>query len=82
MSSIMEQAMEERHERQQAEAIAAALGISTQDLAELNYSIQEHTSDDGTPYGLNIYFSDDCDPEILKQIGGLTDGRWVRIGPI
>lgn len=73
---------EERQEREQAKAIAAALEISTDDLAELDYAIQEHMSPDGLLYGYNIYFGEASDPEILKRIAGLIDSRWIRIGPV
>jgi hypothetical protein len=81
MSSMMERAMEERQEREQAEKIAAALGISAGDLEGLEWTIEDHTSSDGLLYGHNVYFGEGSDPEILKRIDGLTDGKWVRIGP-
>jgi hypothetical protein len=74
--------LEERQEREQAEAVAAALGISPSDLQELDWTIEPHESDDGVLYGYNIYFGQGSDPEILARIQGLTDGRWVRIGPV
>ena len=62
--------------------MAAALAISASDLEGLDWTIEPHASDDGVLYGYNVYFGEGCDPEILARIEGLTDGRWVRIGPI
>jgi hypothetical protein len=62
--------------------VAAALGIPPSDLEELDWTIEPHESDDGVLYGCNVYFSESSDREILARIKGLTDGRWVRIGPI
>jgi hypothetical protein len=73
---------EDRQERDQTKAIAFALGISTDELDELDWRIEPHESDDGLLYGYNVYFGESSDPEILKRIDGLVDGRWVRIGPI
>jgi hypothetical protein len=81
--AIMSKALlEERQEREQAEAVASALGISTDELDELDWTIEAHESDDGLLYGYNIYFGEGSDPAILKRIDGLKDGRWIRIGPI
>jgi hypothetical protein len=78
----MSSALEERQERQQAEAVASALGILVDELERLDWTIENHASDDGVLYGHNVYFANGSDPEILGRIPGLTDGRWVRIGPI
>ncbi|WP_029083881.1 MULTISPECIES: hypothetical protein [unclassified Bradyrhizobium] len=74
--------LEERHEREQAEAVASALGISTDELDELDWRLEPHESDDGLLYGHNVYFGEGSDPEILKRIDGLVNGKWVRIGPL
>jgi hypothetical protein len=73
--------LEERQEREQAEAIAKALGISIDDLDKLDWTIEAHASDEGTLYGYNIYFGETSDRDVLAQIKGLNHGRWVRIGP-
>jgi hypothetical protein len=72
----------ERQEREQAEAIAAALGITADELEGLDWTIDDHASDDGLVYGHNIYFGENSDPDVLARINGLIDGRWVRIGPL
>jgi hypothetical protein len=70
--------LEERQEREQAEAVAAALGIPPSDLEELDWIIEPHESDDGVLYGYNSISA----KAQTARIEGLTDGRWVRIGPI
>ena len=74
--------LQEQREREVTEALARALDISAHDLDQLDYSIDPQTGDDGTLCGLNIYFGDGADPEILGRISGLVNGRWVRIGPV
>jgi len=74
--------LEDRQDREQVEAVALALGISAAELDELDWRIESHESDDGLLYGHNVYFGEGSDPEILKRIGGLMDGRWVRIEPL
>ncbi len=78
----MKDLLEERQEQDRDAAIAEALGISLDDLDQLNWTIDDHASEDGVIYGHNIYFGEGSDPEILQKIGGLNDGRWVRIGPL
>jgi hypothetical protein len=73
---------EERQEREQVKAVASALGISADELDELDWRIETNESTDGLLYGHNVYFGEGSDPEILKRIDGLVDGRWVRIGPL
>jgi hypothetical protein len=43
--------LEERQEREQAEAVAAALGTPPSDLEELDWTIEPHESGDGVLYG-------------------------------
>jgi hypothetical protein len=73
--------LEEQQEREQAKAVATALGISPSDLEGLDWTIEPHASEDGVLYGYNVYFGESSDRKILDRIKGLTDGRWVRIGP-
>jgi hypothetical protein len=80
--SSMKSLLEDRQEREHVEAVAAALGISVTDLEQLNWTIEDHASDDGLLYGHNVYFADGSDPAILNRIKGLTNDRWVRIEPL
>jgi len=74
--------LEEQREREITEALALALGLSAQDLDQLDYTVDPQTGSDGTLHGYNIYFGDGADPEILGRVRGLVNGRWVRIGPV
>jgi hypothetical protein len=74
--------LEDRNERNQHEAVAMALGISANDLDQLDWRLEDHASDDGLLYGHNVYFGEGSDPEILAKIDGLTNGEWVRIAPL
>jgi hypothetical protein len=78
----MKRLLEEQQEQHQAEAVAAALGISMDDLDELVWRLEPHESGDGLVYGNNVYFGEGSDPEILARIDGVIDGKWVRIGPL
>jgi hypothetical protein len=72
--------LEERQEREYAAKVAAALGISVEDLDRLEWSIDESGSD-GAVHGYNVNFDEGSDPAILAKIEGLVHGRWIRIGP-
>ncbi|WP_316227766.1 hypothetical protein [Bradyrhizobium sp. SZCCHNR3015] len=78
----MKDAMMEQGEPDRDEALATALGITIEELDELDWRLEDHTSKDGLLYGHNVYFGESSDPEVLKKIGGLVNGEWVRIGPL
>lgn len=72
--------LEDRQEREQDLAVANELGISIDDLNELDWSLEPHESDDGLLYGYNVYFAEGSNPEILARITGLVNNQWIRIG--
>ncbi len=74
--------LEDRQDREQAEAVASALGISADELDQLDWRLEPHQSNDGLLYGHNVYFGKSSDAEILKRVRGLVNGEWVRIGPL
>jgi hypothetical protein len=74
--------LEDRYDNDQHEAVANALGNSTEDLEQLDWRLDDHESDDGLLYGHNVYFGEGSDPVILEKIDGLNNGEWVRIGPL
>ncbi len=74
--------LEEQAEIEQQEVIASALGISVEELDELDWRLEDHLSDDGLLYGHNVYFAEGSAPDILTKISGLTNNEWVRIGPL
>ncbi|WAC22925.1 hypothetical protein [Blastomonas sp. SL216] len=73
--------LDEIQEQKQAEAVAAALAISVDDLNALEWDLSAHESDDGLLYGYNVEFGEGSDPKVLARIPGLVNGSWVRIGP-
>ena len=79
---LSDRQLEDQREREITEVLAQALRLSSQDLDQLDYTVDPQTGSDGTLHGYNIYFGDGADPEILGRIRGLVNGRWVRIGPV
>lgn len=75
--------LEERQEAEFDQSVADVLGISFEDMTERT-SFEVHTSEtsDGELMGYNVQFGPDSDPAVLSQIRGLTNGYWVRIGPV
>jgi hypothetical protein len=71
----------EMQERSQDENLAKSLGISYNELAELDWSIEADTSDDGLIYGYRIEFSENSPQSILSKIDGLEDGCRVHVQP-
>ena len=59
--------------------LAEELGISDDDLDELEWEFDEITSNDGHPYGYVITFSEDSPKEILDKIEGLDEYRSIRV---
>jgi hypothetical protein len=74
--------MEECQEQEFAQKVASALGISLDDLNEVDWDIDENTTNDGAMTGYNVTFSEHSNLEVLGKIVGLNGGRWIRIGPI
>lgn len=74
--------LEEIQGRELAEAVAAAIGISVDDLDQTEWELSSHESDDGILYGYNVEFGQGSDPDVLDCIPGLVNGTWVRIGPV
>lgn len=74
--------LQEQREREITGALARAVGLSAQDLDQVDYTVDPQRGSDGTLRGYIIYFGDGADPEILGRIHGLVNGRWVRIGPV
>jgi len=62
--------------------LAAALGISVDDLTDLEYDLDPHSAGE-IHIGYNVNFAvDACNPAILAKVKGLVNGQWVRIGLI
>lgn len=62
-------------------ALADELKISVDDLSELAYEAEPHTTSDDLMIGYNVTFDRDAsDPDILAKVPDLVDGYWVRVG--
>lgn len=61
--------------------MADALGVSWEELLELDYEIEANVSKDGLVYGYLLQFSEENNPDILKKINGLDENRAVRLAP-
>jgi hypothetical protein len=73
--------LDEQQERDQAQAVAIALGISLDDLDQLDWSIDEITSEDGVVYGYDVYLGEDAPEHILVKLGPKRIGHLAKIGP-
>lgn len=62
-------------------SLASQLGISYDDLCQLDWEVDTNESNDGLIYEHIIRFNDNSPKEILNKIIGLEDGLLVRILP-
>lgn len=74
--------LEERQEREFAQQVADALGITLDDLDDTEWEVEENASDDGVVYGYVVNFAEGSSLEVLGKIKGLQHGRWIQIGPL
>jgi len=65
-------------ERRQEQAVAEALGITTDELRQVEYDIDEVGSDDGVPYYTLVEFREGSSEAVMRKIKGL-EGRSVRL---
>lgn len=74
--------MYEAREREFETRLASVLGITYDELSELDYEIHEETGSSGEgAYGYYVEFSDKSPTMILKKIKNLEGGRHVRFAP-
>lgn len=59
--------------------LALELGITDEELEELDYDVHENASNDGLVYDYVIQFSQHNDPELLAKISGLDDCKATRV---
>ena len=71
----------EIQEKLEDKRLAATLGISLEDLNQLQWDIGTDESDDGLIYGYIIEFQRDSPKEILERIERLEDGYKVYLWP-
>ncbi|GHE80225.1 hypothetical protein GCM10011501_05080 [Thalassotalea profundi] len=59
--------------------LAIELGITNEELEELDYEVYENASNDGLIYDYVIQFSQHNDPELLAKISGLDEYNAIRV---
>ncbi|MCB5226906.1 hypothetical protein JAO78_008765 [Alishewanella sp. 16-MA] len=79
MGSVKEAYLESEEDRQ--ENLADALGISWDELSQLDYTLTENISNEGLLYGYVITFSSNCNAEILSRIAGISKTRTISLSP-
>lgn len=79
MGSLKESYLESDEGRQ--ENLADALGISWDELSQLDYTVTENISNEGLLYGYLITFGSNCSAEILSKIAGISKSRTVSLSP-
>lgn len=73
------QQLEEKNQEDADRKLAKILGISYEEITELDYEIHENESEDGLVYGQYVEFNKDVSPEILKKIKGIDQNFTVYI---
>jgi hypothetical protein len=62
-------------ERSNLEGLAIQLGITYEELSELELEVVEDTDEEGTVISLTVFFEDGNPPEIMAKIAGVVDGQ-------
>lgn len=62
-------------ERSHLEALAKALGITYEELAELELELVEDTDEEGLVISTTVFFEEGNPPEIMAKIAGVVDGQ-------
>lgn len=73
--------LEEQQELQGNQLLATALGLSINELEQLDYEISSNESNDGLVYEYVISFDEFCSKAILDKVDGLTSGKYVYLQP-
>ena len=68
-------------EERRQETLANALGISWDEVEQLDYKITQQISSDGLLYGYVVTFSEDSNPDVLEKISGIDKCRSLTIAP-
>ena len=80
--SMSNQQYEETLEEQSNKELASILGISYDELCQLEWDVDTNESSDGLIYDYIYTFRDDSNLEILKKIQGIDiEGRYVYLQP-
>jgi hypothetical protein len=78
MGSLKEMAMEADDDRNSTH-LAEILGITSDELNQLYYTIESNSGNDDMIYGYRIEFSDASPKDILGKIERLENGRLVNL---
>lgn len=62
--------LEEQQDQARDAWVANALGMTVEELSELEWDVHEIDGSDGTVYGYRVEFGADTDPTIIARIGG------------
>ncbi len=81
MGRIKEYYFEEIHEQAMTWKLANILGITYDDIMELEWEIETDSSKDDLVYNYRVVFSDGSPKEILSKIPRLEDGHTVYLHP-
>lgn len=73
--------LEEKMELEHDKKLAVALGISLEELSELDYEIHANESDEGLVYEHAVHISESSNPEVVSKIEGLSLGNYVYLQP-
>lgn len=73
--------LEEQMELEGSKQLASILGLSIDDLLELDYQISPNESNDGLIYEYVVSFNDSSPQNILDKINGLCSGNYVYLQP-
>jgi hypothetical protein len=71
--------LEEQQGFQEKKLLATALGLSIDELEQLNYEVSQNESNDGLIYEYVVSFDEFCSKTILDKIDGLTSGKYVYL---
>lgn len=71
---------EEQHERDQLVWVAQSVGLSVEELAELEWEMEPIESNDGATMGYMVVFASNSDSRLLKKVRGLGPGFTVQVG--
>jgi hypothetical protein len=73
--------LEERMQLETEKQLASALGLSTEELEQLEYEISTNESDEGLVYEYVVHFVESSPAEILSKIDGLSSQNFVYLQP-
>ena len=60
-------------------SLAQELGLTFNEISQLDYDISEDSSDDGLIYSYIVQFDENCDKEILARIEGLDNHLGINV---